>query len=535
MGSKKLQVWLPLLFALVMITGMWIGFKLRENTSGAVAFLKNNNKSSLQEVLDLINAKYVDRLSADSITDATIEDLLSQLDPHSVYIPAADLQSVNEDLQGNFEGIGVEFQIFNDTVNVLNVIANGPSALAGVETGDKFLKVNDTLPITGDSIKPDAIRKILRGPGGSQVKINALREGQKKDFLIKRGLIPLPSVDVSYLVAPETGFIRINKFAETTYKEFMYALEQLQKQGMQKLILDLRGNGGGLLSEAANIADEFLDDEKLIVYTEGSKVPRYEYRCKRPGLFEKGDLTVLVDETSASASEILSGALQDWGRATIIGRRTFGKGLVQQQFQLSDGSAVRLTIARYYTPLGRNIQKPYNKGKEQYEQELIARFHDGEVVQGDTSKPTGKAYKTPSGHLVYGGGGITPDIFVPFDTTTQPRQIIDLFMKGTLNRFVYNFYMQNKTYLKTLKSPLELEKEYVAGDNDWQKLSTYALKDSINLSVVPETAKADLLKKLPAFIARQIWRTEGYYEITNLTDPMIKKALETMNKGAVEN
>jgi carboxyl-terminal processing protease len=528
MGSKRLQVWLPLLFSIIMILGMWIGFKLRESTAGAIAFTKNNNRSSLQEVIDLINNKYVDSISSDSIKNSAIDDMLSHLDPHSVYIPASHLQSVNEDLQGNFEGIGVEFQIFDDTVNVINVIENGPSFKAGVQPGDKVLLVNDTAKIAGRKIQPEEVRRYLRGPRGSTVKVTLLRDGQKKNVTITRGTIPLPSVDVSYIIVPATGFIRINKFAETTYEEFMAALEMLQKKGMKKLILDLRGNGGGFLNEAADIADEFLDNDKLIVYTKGSKVPRFEYRCKRDGLFENGKLVVLVDETSASASEILAGALQDWDRAKIIGRRTFGKGLVQQQFQLTDGSAVRLTIARYYTPVGRNIQKPYNKGKDSYEEELIERFHNGEVVVGDTTKPKGKAFRTPSGHLVYGGGGITPDFFVPFDTTAQPKAVTELFYKGVLNNYVYNYYVENKKALQGIKSPMELQKQFSPGEDEWEQLTLFAKKDGINLSGVSSTAKQEVLKRLPAFVARQIWRTEGYFEISNLSDPMVQKALEIL-------
>ena len=528
MGNKKLQVALPLLLAVVLTAGMWIGFKLKEGTSGSVVFLRNTKRTSLQEILDLIKAKYVDNLPIDSINDAVIEDILAHLDPHSVYIPAKNLMEVNEDLQGNFQGIGVEFQIFNDTVNVLNVLAGGPSAKAGVETGDKIIAVNDTIKIAGINAKADDIRKLLRGPGGSKVDITVLRDRQPKKIQIERGTIPVPSVDVAYMLTPQTGFIRINKFSETTYEEFMYALEGLQKKGLKSLILDLRGNGGGILQEAADIADEFLDDQKMIVYTKGVNSPSFEYKCKRDGLFEKGKLAVLVDETSASASEILAGALQDWDRATIIGRRTFGKGLVQQQFQLTDGGALRLTIARYYTPLGRNIQKPYNKGKQEYEQELIQRFHDGEVVVGDTSKPKGQAYKTPGGHLVYGGGGITPDVFVPYDTSNQPKQITELYFKGTINNFVYNYFIENKKYLQSFKTPADFEKQFVPGEKEWQQLSAYAKKDTIDLTGVSGTAKTEMLKRLEALIARQIWRTEGYFEINNLTDQMVAKAMDSV-------
>ncbi|WP_245975167.1 S41 family peptidase [Deminuibacter soli] len=508
---------------------MYIGFRLKETTAGVV-FFQNTHRSSLQEVLDLISGKYVDNIPSDSLKNTVIDDLLAHLDPHSVFIPAKEVDEVNEELAGNFQGIGVEFQLFSDTVNVLNVVENGPSYKAGLQVGDKIIKVNDTTVLAGKKLKADDIRKYLRGPAGSIVKVGILRDGSPVNVNITRGTIPVPSVDVAYMMNATTGFIRINKFAETTYEEFMFAMEGLQKKGLKQLVLDLRGNGGGLLSEAADIADEFLDDNKLIVYTQGAKVPRFEYRCKRDGLFETGKLVVLVDETSASASEILSGALQDWDRATIIGRRTFGKGLVQQQFQLTDGSALRLTIARYYTPIGRNIQKPYNKGKEKYEEELINRFHNGELVVGDTSKPVGPAFKTPGGHMVYGGGGITPDVFVPFDTTAQPDALNQLYFKGTLSSFVYNYYIQNKSFFKQFSTPEAFAQQYKVGDKEWSALVTYAQKDSIQLGGLPEKVKTGFYPRLQAFFARQIWRTEGYFEVMNPKDVMVTKALENISK-----
>jgi carboxyl-terminal processing protease len=413
-------------------------------------------------------------------------------------------------------------------VNVVNVVPNGPSDRAGVEVGDQIIKVNDTASLTKKNISSDDIKKLLRGPGGSTVKVTVVRTGSLKSFIIKRGVIPVPSVDVAYMIAPQTGFIRINKFAETTYAEFMEALQKLQKQGMQKLILDLRGNGGGYLDQAVNIADEFLDGNKLIVYTQGAHAERKEYRCSNDGIFEHGKLAVLVDETTASASEILSGALQDWDRATLIGRRTFGKGLVQEQFNLTGGSALRLTIARYYTPVGRNIQKPYNKGKEEYEEELVNRFHDGEVVIGDTAKPLGKAFKTPSGRLVYGGGGITPDIFVPYDTSAQPKPILELYVKGIITNYIYNYYRSHSAMFQTVASPQAFSKVYVAGEKDWQALEAMAKKDSVDISHVPDTAKREILNKMTAYLAREKWRAEGFFEISNENDPMVKKALEVL-------
>ncbi len=528
MGSKKLRVWLPFFFAVIMVLGMYLGFSLRGATYGANGFLKNNNNSPVQEMLDLIKNKYVDDIKPDTLNDLVIDNVLSHLDPHSVYIPAKDLQYVNEDLEGHFQGIGVEFQVFNDTVNILSVIPGGPSDKAGVQVGDKLIKVNDTANIAGIHIGNNDIRKYLRGPAGTNVVVTVLRDKQLKKLTIERGMIPLPSIDAAYIIAPQTGFIRINKFAETTYPEFMDAILKLQKQGMQKLILDLRGNGGGLVEQATNIADEFLDGDKMIVYTQGSKAPRTDYRCRKEGVFETGKLTVLVDESTASASEILSGALQDWDRATIIGRRTFGKGLVQQQFNLSGGAALRLTIARYYTPLGRNIQKPYDKGREQYEDELMQRFHDGEVMHGDTAKPKGPAFKTKGGRTVYGGGGITPDIFVPFDTSVQSKQLTQMYMKSTLSNFVYNYYMQHKSTILSYKTPAALYTQFKPGEAEWAELTEFGKKDTIDIKGLPANAKADILKRLPVLLARQIWRTEGYFEVNNPDDIVIKKALEML-------
>jgi carboxyl-terminal processing protease len=435
---------------------------------------------------------------------------------------------MNEDLQGNFQGIGVEFQMIKDTVNVMNVIPDGPSFKAGVEIGDKIIKVNNSFNLTGKNISTDDVRKQLRGPASSVVTITVLRGNQQKQIKIIRGNIPLYSLDAAYMINANTGYIKLNKFSETTYREFMSAMEKLQQQHMQQLILDLRDNGGGIMQEAVEVADEFLNADKLIVYTQGVHSPRTDYRCNKDGVFEKGKLVVLVNETSASASEILAGALQDWDRATIIGRRTFGKGLVQQQFTLSDGSELRLTIARYYTPLGRNIQKPYDKGKEEYEEELIKRFHDGEVVVGDTAKPKGQAFKTPGGHFVYGGGGITPDIFVPYDTTMQPREVMQLYGRNTLMDFVYNYYIEHRAQFQQYKSPEQLYNQFHFSDADWQQFVNYAKQDSIDISKLPATAKTFVTSQMENLLARQIWRTEGYFELSNQRDPIIKKALEVL-------
>ncbi|PWT71134.1 MAG: carboxyl-terminal protease [Bacteroidetes bacterium] len=530
---KKLQVWIPLLFALVMIVGMLIGYHLYENTH-TNGFFKTRKIGRVQEVLDLVNMKYVDPVNPDSLSDQAIQGILAHLDPHSYFIPAVDREEMNEDLQGNFEGIGVEFQIFNDTVNITYVLPNGPSDKAGLQVGDKFIKVNDSL-VAGNGINSERIKKLLRGPGASTVTIGLLREGRPVTSSIVRGMIPLPSLDAAYMLDKETGYIRINKFSRTTYGEVMEALEKLQKQGFQKLVFDLRNNGGGIVDQAVDIADEFLGDDKLIVYTEGRKSPRREYRAQKPGVFEKGKLILLVDEGTASASEILAGALQDWDRATIMGRRTFGKGLVQEPFQLSDGSELRLTVARYYTPIGRSIQKPYNRGRDEYNDEVLERFHDGELIHGDTSsKHAGPVFHTKGGRVVYGGGGITPDVFVGLDTSRVSMTLTDLYKKGTLNNFVYTYYMANISKFRQFKDADAFIAGFHDDDKIWNSLVEFAAKDSVNMSSITPGDKSMLQSRMKALLARLMWRTQGYFEVSNSSDPVVRKAMEEFsNKVAM--
>lgn len=526
MENKKPKLWLPTVLAGIMVLGMFAGYNLKDRTGGSDSFIQNKPGGSLEEVLSLVGNRYVDNVNVDSLDTAAIYSVLKHLDPHSIFIPAEEITAVNEDIQGNFRGIGVEFQIFRDTVHVLNVIADGPSFKAGLQTGDQIISVNDTLKFSGKAVNGDFVRKILKGPEGSKVKITVLRDKKSLSFIIERGIIPLPSVDAAYIIAPQKGYIRINKFSENTYREFMQSLEKLQAQKINSLILDLRDNPGGLLDQAVNIADEFLSGDKLIVYTKGAKISRTDFRSKRDGLFEAGKLIVLIDEGSASASEIVAGAVQDWDRGLIIGRRSFGKGLVQQQFRLSDGSALRLTVQRYYTPIGRNIQKSYSNGQEEYEEEIYQRYNAGEMLHGDTSTPQGPVYKTPGGRKVYGGGGITPDIFVPVDTADGGGGVLNkIFTRNTLNNFVYNRYMQDKKHFAAFSSPQDFEKKYQADGNTWKQFVAYAATDSVSIGTVPVKSQQFLLKHIKALLARQIWRTEGYYIVMNQDDPVIKAAL----------
>lgn len=527
--NKKLQIWLPLLISITLVVGMLLGYKMRDAMPGK-NFFSLDKAHPLQEVVDLIKNKYVDSVKLAELTDTAITAMLNKLDPHSIFIPADDLDAVNEDIAGSFFGIGIQFDIIDDTIAVLHVIPDGPSYKAGIITGDKFIKVNDSM-VAGKKISAGRIRKMLRGDIASKVNITVLRDGQQKQFSFSRGVIPVSSIDASYMMGNSIGYIRLNKFTQVAYREFMKALEGLHKQGLKKLLLDLRGNGGGVLDEATAIADEFLDGDKLITYTAGVHFPKKEYRCKREGLFEKGELVVLVDEGTASASEVLIGALQDWDRATIIGRRSFGKGLVQEQYDLSDGSALRLTIARYFTPIGRSIQRSYSKGEKEYYNEITKRFHDGEVNNADSVKnDTFKIYKTKSGKTVYGSGGITPDIFVPLDTSGFGREAAKAYRKGIVSSFAYKFQLQNAAFLKGFKKPADFIQRFTFSDENWKQFSAYAAKDSIAIEKLSAKGKQDFIGQIKSSIAMQLWHNEGFYEMMNSTDNTVKKALEFISK-----
>ena len=527
---KKLQAWLPLLFALVMIAGMSIGYKLRENIPGPRGLFQGSKSSSIQEVMDLIRMKYVDPVNTDSLTEDAVQAMLEHLDPHSVYIPASHLAEITEDLQGNFQGIGVEFQIIRDTVNVVSVLPAGPSDKAGLLVGDKFLKVGDSV-VAGNKISSERIRNLLRGAGGTEVKVQMLRGSKPIQATITRGTIPLFSLDAAYMMDDTTGYIHLNKFSSTTYEEFMQAMEKLTARGMKSLVFDLRDNGGGILGEAVDIADEFLDNDKLIVYTEGKTQPKIEYRCKRPGIFEKGKLVVVVDENSASASEVVAGALQDWDRATIVGRRSFGKGLVQEQFPLSDGAALRLTVARYYTPTGRSIQKPYNNGRDAYNGEVMARYDHGEMAHADSIKPaTGKPFKTKGGRTVYGGGGISPDVFVPADTLRFTTDITPLFVDQQFGKFIYSYYLNHRSEIDQFRDPADFNARFNQDEQAYNELMQYVAANKINLPPLPESDKLELKKRIRTWLARQRWRMDGYFQVMNQYDNTIRSAVETVRK-----
>lgn len=528
-GNKKLQVWLPLLFSLVMILGMFFGYRMASNGGGSRGFFSGNKRSSLQEVIDLIRLRYVDAVQLDTLEARAIQEIMTELDPHSVYLPPVDLKAANEDLAGNFDGIGVQFNLFNDTVNVVYVMPGGPSDKAGLATGDKLLAVNKaSLLFKNPDI--DSIKNYIRGPRGSKAILTILRGTKTLELTVTRGNIPISAIDASYMMDAATGYIKLNKFTDNSYEEFMEALESLQKRGMKNLVFDIRGNGGGFMNEAVDIADEFLDGDKLVVYTEGVNSKKREYRCKRPGLFEKGKLVVLVDELSASASEALAGALQDWCRATIIGRRTFGKGLVQEQYPLSDGSAIRLTIARYYTPLGRSIQRSYEKGRKVYMDDLWDRYNSGEMLSADSLKlhQNGKKFTSICRDTLYGGDGITPTVFVPIDTSRALQRMLRLISDGKFNSYVYQYYLQNRTAIDQFKDIRDYNRQFSGA----QLLGSIAVTapDSFRLNSISAAEKELLGWRLKASLARYKWRDSGFYEVLNSGDHVVKKAMEVIGK-----
>ena len=530
MKNRKLQVWLPFLFALFTAIGIFLGFKMRD-AFPLRSFFSVSKPNPLQEVLSLIQNKYVDTVNTQNISDSAIRMLLTNLDPHSIYIPAKDLQQINEEIQGSFYGIGIEFSMYDDTLNVTNVLKDGPSFKAGLKIGDKILKADGT-PVSGQKIKTDKIRELLRGNLNTVVNVEILRGKEIKNVEIMRGNIPVSSIDADYMIDSTIGYIRINKFTSNTYREFMESLMGLKKQGLKSLVLDLRDNGGGVLDEAVEIADEFLSGDKLITYTEGAHIARKEYRARRLGQFEDGKLAVLVDEGSASASEILVGALQDWNRATIIGRRTFGKGLVQEQFNLSDRSALRLTVARYYTPVGRSIQRPYNLGSKAYFDDITQRSMHGEMyIQDSIKNDSSLIFKTPSGKYVFGGGGITPDIFVNSDTSKIGYYSAAILSKGVLNDYGYKYYLANPGLASQYKTSESFVKDFRVSDEDWSAFETMLAKDSVSLIGISDKEKAFIKKLLRTSIARQLYRSKGYYETVNQDDTIMIKAIDALHKN----
>lgn len=525
---------MPLLMALCVVVGILIGNFYANHFSGNRLNIINSGSNRLSNLLHIIDDQYVDKVNIDSLVNNAIPLILAELDPHSVYISAKDAQAANDDLKGSFTGIGVEFTIRQDTIHVQNVISNGPAERAGVLAGDKIISV-DGKPFVGKIVTNEEAMHRLKGPKDTKVKIGVLRYGSKKPkyITITRGEIPQKSITATYMLDDKTGYIRIKNFGETTYPELLIALEQLSQQGFSNLVIDLRDNTGGLLTSAIQIANEFLPKNKLIVYTEGRKSPKQEFASDGHGSYQKLPLVVLINEVSASASEIFAGAMQDNDRATIIGRRSFGKGLVQQQIGFPDGSIIRLTIARYYTPSARCIQKPYSTGDDKnYEQDLITRYQHGEFFSQDSIKHHGPAYHTGIGRVVYGGGGITPDIFVAEDTLGMTSYYKEASMSGLILQYAFTYTDDNRPKLNTYKEMMELA-SYLAKQNLVDKFATYADKHGLKRRNLMIKKSHKLLERyINSRIIYNMLDESAWNEYINLGDPTIEAALKVFRNNA---
>jgi len=526
---------LPIIISLVLIIGIYLGYKLAPISTYQHNFLnfRNDQYNKVTEIINYIEQDYVDSVSRDQLTDDAIAGILEQLDPHSQYIPASTFDEVNEHLLGNFEGIGVQFRIEEDTILVIIPIEGGPSEKVGILAGDRIVEINDSL-VAGVGFSSDDAMKLLKGRRGTEVNVSVFRRGLSEliDFTIIRDVIPTYSLDIAYMVNDKIGYIKLNKFAATTYKEFVHALDQLLGKGMEKLIFDLRGNAGGYLKSSIQISDDFLKAEKLIVYTEGNNRPRdYSYATKK-GMFENNDLVILIDEGSASASEIIAGAVQDNDRGTIIGRRSFGKGLVQEQLNLPDRSAIRLTVARYYTPTGRSIQRSYENGTEEYYTEFYERYVNGEISNADSIHfDDSLKYITPGGKTVYGGGGIMPDIYIPVRMDDEAKYYNKLVRKGLIFRFAFKYADSKRQDLKEFQSPQEFKANFIVSNSLYNDFLAFANDHGVPFD--PKTSDYYAIKikvLLKAYIARNLFDDEGFYPIYHITDETFLKAMEVLSE-----
>jgi carboxyl-terminal processing protease len=529
-NNTKKSIFLPVLLGVALALGILIGKYIPGGVDRREHAGIRSKNDKLNSILNIIESNYVDTVNRNDLVESAIPAILKKLDPHSVYIPAKDLAQANEPLQGNFEGIGISFNMLTDTILIISTIPGGPSEKLGLLPGDKILYVNDSL-VAGKHISDQKVMGMLKGRRGTVVKVKILRSGQKEllTFEITRDKIPIYSVDVDYMVNNNTGYIRINNFAMTTFDEFMKGLRELKGQGMTSLILDLRGNSGGIMDAAIQIANQFLKEGQLIVYTKGRTQPRNEARATGKGEFETGDLVVLIDEWSASASEILAGAIQDNDRGTLIGRRSFGKGLVQEPIPFSDGSGMRLTIARYYTPTGRSIQKPYNNGFEKYNDDLNDRYIHGEFEVSDSIHfADSLKFTTPGGRIVYGGGGIMPDKFVPVDTSGVSPYFVKV--RSIIYRFALKYTENNRESIKKFTESRELER-YLDKQALLDQFVQYAAANGIKKDPEGLKISGDIIStQIKAYIARNMLDNKGFYPIWENIDTTLKYAISFLKK-----
>lgn len=537
MTSGKFYKYLPFLFSIILILGIWLGSRLPQSNSSFDPLFSREaaNYNKVSDILDYIVSDYVDTVDLKILETDAIKGVLEDLDPHSAYITAEEFHQVNDPLMGSFEGIGISFRIEKDSITVINIIPGGPSEKVGLMAGDRIVKVDDSL-IAGNGVNNNTAMRLLKGKKGTKVMVSIFRRGVPKliDFGITRDVIPTYSLDVAYMVNPITGYIKLNTFSATTYEEFNLAVDKLRADGMQKLILDLRGNPGGFLQAAIDIADEFLADGELIVYTEGkNRKKRFAY-ASNSGRLENSPVAILIDEGSASASEIVSGALQDNDKGVIIGRRSFGKGLVQEQMSLPDGSALRLTVARYYTPTGRCIQKPYTKDEdfEDYFSESYHRYLSGEMQHADSVQLNDSLkYVTKGGKIVYGGGGIMPDIYVPLVTDTLHTYYNLLVNRGLLFSFAFDFTDQRRAELNRFTDFTSFNKGFSMTDKTYDEFVKYAEEKGI----VAQKEQVDLSKNkvktlFKAYVGRNILDEKGFYPIFHQIDSTFNRAVFELNK-----
>lgn len=532
-NNKRKDIVYPIGLAIVLITGIIIGVKLK-NAPDRTSLTIYPRTDKLSSVLKYVENQYVDTVSMGQLVEATIPTILKNLDPHSVYIPASELKEANEPLEGGFDGIGISFNMPNDTVVVISTIQGGPSERVGILAGDRIVTIDDSL-VAGRKINQNDIVKKLKGPNGTRVRVGVKRDGVEEPivFDIIRDKIPLYSVDIAYMVSDIVGYIKISKFARTTYSEFLDAVAKLKTLGMERLIIDLRGNTGGYLDAATNIANEFLPEGKLIVYTQGKARERQNVFSSSKGSCLTTPVAVLIDEFAASASEILAGALQDNDRGVIIGRRSFGKGLVQEQILFNDGSALRLTIARYYTPTGRSIQKPYKAGSDDYFMDINNRFLHGELQEQDSIQFSDSLkFVTPKGRIVYGGGGIMPDIFVPLDTSGITPYFNRVASRNLIYRFAFNFTDAHRKELVKMKDYKDIVK-FLEKLDIVEKFTAFARKSGIEPNTQQLKQSMQLLKvQLMASVARNVIDNEGFYPIIKEIDNTLLKAIEVISSDS---
>ena len=534
MKQNKSYRYMPLIMAACVVTGIIIGSFFANRFSGNRLNVINSGSNRLTNLLRIIDDMYVDKVDIDSLVEDAMPRILAELDPHSVYIKAKDVQTANDDLKGSFSGIGVEFTIRKDTIHVQRVIENGPAERAGVLAGDKIISIDDK-SFVGKIVTNEESMKRLKGPKDTKVKIGVVRYGHAKPvyMTITRGEIPTKSITSVYMLDDETGYIRVKNFGETTYTELLIALAQLSQEGFSNLVIDLRDNVGGFLESSVQMANEFLPKNKLIVYTEGRKSPRKDYRSNGQGSYQDIPLVVLINEGSASASEIFAGAIQDNDRGTIIGRRSFGKGLVQQQIEFPDGSMIRLTIARYYTPSGRCIQKPYTTGDDnEYAQDIVTRYQHGEFFSQDSIKHTGPAYHTRLGRIVYGGGGITPDIFVPEDTLNITSYYKEAAMSGLILQFAFTYTDNNRQKMKQFEEMLELA-DYLKKQNTVEQFAAYANSHGLQRRNLMIKKSHNLLERyINSRIIYNMLDEQSWNQYINQDDNVISATLKVFKENA---